>query len=166
VKALIAGHHPRRSMTAPTAIAFVLVGGRIRVEGPRRVKGDRPVENIRPVENHETFWSIAQFDVRKPLCTNLIRYWRMIMARRRCLECGKPFDAQRPQAKYCGSTCRGRVHRRPKPAPVSRIGGVKPQVNPSGGSTVVEAVTAELTAAGCAGSALGVQAVVLARRLL
>lgn len=81
---------------------------------------------------------------------------------RQCAQCNRPFEAQRPQAKYCGATCRVRA---------SRAGGSSAAKAPpavaavEGAADLVSAVTAELTAAGRESSALGVQAIAIAERM-
>jgi hypothetical protein len=81
---------------------------------------------------------------------------------RHCAQCGRPFEAQRPHAKYCGTTCRKRSNRAGPP----RIAIAQPPatVEP-GDNSLVGAVIAELTEVGRRGSALGVMAVELARRI-
>lgn len=74
-----------------------------------------------------------------------------------CVVCRQPFDAKRPNAKFCGPTCRQRSHRG---APVTDL-------PVSAGSALVSAdlvgaVTAELERADRLGSFLGQQAVELA----
>lgn len=80
-----------------------------------------------------------------------------------CEVCGKPFEAQRPTAKYCGSTCRanksrGRVDVAPiqsSPANVDKpVSGLK------------DAVTAELEAADRLNTVAGQHALELAHRIV
>lgn len=79
---------------------------------------------------------------------------------RSCAVCGASFEAQRPQAKYCGDTCRKRAQRgglaTPAPAPV---------VDRSM-SGLVDAVTAELEAAGRVNTVAGQHALELANRIV
>ena len=82
------------------------------------------------------------------------------MATLHCLICDKPFRANRPQAKYCGDTCRKRAQRgvpalRQVKAPISAVY--------TEGGDLVSAVTAELEVAGRRSSALGIQAILPAR---
>jgi hypothetical protein len=86
---------------------------------------------------------------------------------RKCAICQRPFEAKRPQAKYCGETCKKRAQRVPagivpiKPAePVHETAS---QAHTPG--DVAAAVAAELTAAGCESSSLGAQAIQLVRRM-
>ncbi|SRR6266536_283575 len=75
-----------------------------------------------------------------------------------CAACGKPFDAQRKTATYCGPACRKRKQRRGAvealPSPVEV---------PSG--SLADTVRDELRSAGQLNSALGAQAVRLAERM-
>lgn len=80
---------------------------------------------------------------------------------RQCNQCSKPFEAQRPTAKFCGGTCRKRAQ---------RVGGAVPPVpvavaNAAAGEDLISAVRAELEAAGRANSSLGMQAIRLAARM-
>lgn len=77
---------------------------------------------------------------------------------RNCIMCGRPFEASRPHAKFCGGTCGKRAQRG---APT--LSQVKPPIAQADGEDLVAAVIAELEAAGRRSSALGVQAVVMAR---
>lgn len=45
---------------------------------------------------------------------------------RTCDVCAKPFEAQRPTAKYCGSSCRARRSRAGAPVPVVAVAPVSP----------------------------------------
>jgi hypothetical protein len=83
---------------------------------------------------------------------------------RLCASCGSPFEAKRPQAKYCGATCRVRGNRAAA-ASGGATNSSPPAVLPSAGGDLVSAVTAELVAADRQDSALGVQAIALARRM-
>lgn len=75
---------------------------------------------------------------------------------RTCSSCGRPFEAERSTAKYCGPTCRKRASRRPSEpsGPVAAL--------PIG---LVEATRTELAAAGQESSALGQAALRLAERM-
>jgi hypothetical protein len=86
----------------------------------------------------------------------------------RCSVCGKPFEAQRPTAKYCGSTCRVRQSRKAKPAPdpaseTPVVTPIKPLETVE--DSLVTAVKADLEAAGRLETALGRQALRLAERM-
>lgn len=89
---------------------------------------------------------------------------------RSCVICAKPFEASRPSAAYCGATCRKRASRAAKPGgdkPSRQAAGrPRPASTPvSGEDDVAAAVLAELQAADRDGSALGRQAIALARRM-
>lgn len=80
---------------------------------------------------------------------------------RNCDMCHKPFDARRPNAKFCGATCRKRNSRGvcdgvAKP--------VAPPPDPSDNS-LVKATKSELEAAGKLDTRLGQQALILAARM-
>lgn len=79
---------------------------------------------------------------------------------RLCAVCATPFEAQRPQAKYCGATCRVRANRAGMSASAKPVIAVD-----NSGTDLVSAVTAELTVAGRESSALGVQAIAIAERM-
>lgn len=87
------------------------------------------------------------------------------MEARACIHCGAPFVAQRPGAKYCGSSCRGKASK------ARSAGTVVSLTKPDASAVVVPAVStesavrAELDAVGRASSALGVMALGLARAL-
>lgn len=96
---------------------------------------------------------------------------------RQCDVCGKPFEAKKPQARFCGATCRKRHSRgagkapaapktSPPPQPVAS--GVTPQSEthilvPQVG--LIASVVNDLTAAGRMQSVLGQQALRMAIRL-
>jgi hypothetical protein len=88
---------------------------------------------------------------------------------RKCAICQRPFDATRPQAKYCGATCRKRASRLPGAVvPIKAqtpAGVVDQEVYQSDTPDLVAAVQFELTAAGVESSSLGAQAIQLARRM-
>ena len=83
---------------------------------------------------------------------------------RTCAWCGKPFEAKRPTAKFCGSNCRAKSSnaskRAPRPAPVEI-----PVTPAPAGDGVAAAVQAELEAAERVGSFLGAQALAIAARI-
>ncbi|AJA43302.1 hypothetical protein VC60_gp01 [Mycobacterium phage Sbash] len=99
---------------------------------------------------------------------------------RSCVVCGTPFEAKRPQAKFCGATCRKRHSRG---ASTSASTPQQPQVPTTGAPEVtdptpsaamppllpaaglVATVVKELTAAGRMETVLGQQALRLAMRL-
>ena len=81
---------------------------------------------------------------------------------RNCAVCETPFEAQRPQAKYCSGTCRTRASRaggvdaiQATPLPVSRTV-----------SGLVDAVQAELEAADRVNTVAGQHALELASRIV
>jgi hypothetical protein len=76
-----------------------------------------------------------------------------------CAACGKPFDAQRKTARYCGPACRKRKQRRG-----AAIETLPPPVEVPSGS-LADTVRDELTSAGRLNTALGAQAVRLAERM-
>ncbi|AHG24322.1 hypothetical protein PBI_MICHELLEMYBELL_1 [Mycobacterium phage MichelleMyBell] len=87
--------------------------------------------------------------------------------RRECAVCGQPFEAQRPQAKYCGETCRKRAQRggiakqkqqQTAPAPAASAA-------PSGGG-LIETVQAALEQADRLNTIAGQHALELARRIV
>jgi len=81
---------------------------------------------------------------------------------RNCAVCDVPFEAQRYQAKYCGDTCRKRAQR-------GGIAGKTESVAPPVDRKVaglIDAVTAELEAAGKANSVAGQHALELASRIV
>ena len=81
-----------------------------------------------------------------------------------CQVCSKEFETRSPRAKFCGSTCRSRGHRSgtntqsvvPLPTPPDKADAIAP---------LLEATRRELEAAGVAETALGQQAIELARRM-
>lgn len=78
---------------------------------------------------------------------------------RNCDVCQKPFDAARPNARFCGATCRKRSSRAPaEPAPDRA--GEPPYENP-----LVAATRTELEKAGKVDTMLGQLALTLAERL-
>jgi hypothetical protein len=82
----------------------------------------------------------------------------------RCSACGKPFEAERSTAKFCGATCRKRQSR--KAGPVADMPDPTPIAPPeTAKDSLVDAVKADLKAAGRLDSALGRQALRLAERM-
>jgi len=80
---------------------------------------------------------------------------------RSCAVCSAPFEAQRPQAKYCGDTCRKRAQR----GGIADTASPAPQVDrPTTG--LLDAVQAELDAAGRSNSVAGQHALELANRIV
>lgn len=101
-----------------------------------------------------------------------------------CAVCGKPFEAQRPQAKYCGETCKKRAQRagtaasrdrsKPRPAPppapaasqsVGDQSSDSAEASPYAPVGVVAATAKELADAGRLDTVLGQLALKLAVRL-
>jgi len=90
---------------------------------------------------------------------------------RKCLVCGTPYLAQRPQAKYCGATCRQRARRGglagAPPAAVAAATAAVNTVESAGSSSgLIAAVTAELEAAGRLNTVAGQHALELANRIV
>jgi hypothetical protein len=77
-------------------------------------------------------------------------------------DCGKSFETTSARAKFCSSTCRSRVHRNG-----SGVIDLPPAQSaaPPAGPALLEATKRELEAAGVAETALGQQAIELARRM-
>ncbi|QBI97245.1 hypothetical protein KD930_gp01 [Mycobacterium phage Kevin1] len=85
--------------------------------------------------------------------------------RRECAVCGQPFEAQRPQAKYCGETCRKRAQRggiakQKQQAPLTPPASA----TPAGG--LIETVQAALEEADRLHTIAGQHALELARRIV
>lgn len=78
---------------------------------------------------------------------------------RPCDVCSKPYDAKRPNSRFCSATCRQRNQR--NPAPVAEV--VPLGSNPSG---LVEAIRRELEEADRVDTVLGQQALELAGRIV
>ena len=89
--------------------------------------------------------------------------------KRDCAVCSRSFEYRRPEAKYCGPVCRNRASKSattgaplvttpPKGAAMSKPAG-------PGSQDLVAAITAQLDGAGLLGSAVGHQALQLARRM-
>ncbi len=72
-----------------------------------------------------------------------------------CDVCGRDFEAKRRDAKTCSATCRS--NKRNTSAP--------PDVDETGGYSLVDAIRSELEAAGKLNTSLGQLALVLARRI-
>lgn len=80
---------------------------------------------------------------------------------RNCAVCRRPFEASRPNAKFCGSTCRKRNARGvTAPEMGSNVEAESDEPTP-----LVEATTAELAAAGKLDTMLGQLALALAKRM-
>lgn len=79
---------------------------------------------------------------------------------RLCAVCSAPFEAQRPQAKYCGETCKKRAQRGGIAEPQVPATEVKPA------SGLLDAVTTELTTAGRLNTVAGQHALELAGRIV
>lgn len=81
---------------------------------------------------------------------------------RTCVRCGKPFEAQRATAKYCGSSCRAMQS-------ADGVASVSPIAEASQGlledDPIVVQVVRELTASGRLETAKGQYALAAARRL-
>ena len=76
-----------------------------------------------------------------------------------CESCKKPYQATRPNSKFCGDTCRKRAQRSPKKSPG------KPVATPVVSAGVAAAAARELEAADRLDTVLGQAALVLARRI-
>lgn len=76
---------------------------------------------------------------------------------RKCNVCGKPFDSARPNAKFCGPTCRKR-HSRGATSHAQDT----PPTGPAEDNPLVKSTRAELEAAGKLDTRLGQQALILA----
>ncbi|SRX93572.1 hypothetical protein MSP7336_01811 [Mycobacterium shimoidei] len=82
---------------------------------------------------------------------------------RQCAVCGKPFEARRPQARFCGATCRKRHSRNPSAAaPADAPAVVAPMTNRKPVGDLVEATRAELERLGRLDTVAGQQALRLA----
>lgn len=81
--------------------------------------------------------------------------------RKTCVQCGKPFEAQRASAKYCSSSCRAYASQ--GVAPVVQISGS----DRSGGSVgeLVASVIERVDSAGLSSTPDGLGAILLARQL-
>jgi hypothetical protein len=79
---------------------------------------------------------------------------------RPCDVCGKPYEAKRPNSRFCGASCRKRNER--NPATVAEVVPLEPE-QPAG---LVEATRRELEAADRLDTVLGHQALELARRIV
>lgn len=86
------------------------------------------------------------------------------MTRRNCDVCSTPFEAQRPQARYCGKNCRTRAHRAGIAA--SRTPERMEPRAERDCSGLVDAVTAELEAAERLNTVAGQHALELANRIV
>jgi len=79
-----------------------------------------------------------------------------------CVVCGTTFKASSTRAKYCGPTCRKRGSRAGM-SDVTPVAVIPPSAPPT--AALLEATKRELEAAGVAETALGQQAIELARRM-
>lgn len=79
-----------------------------------------------------------------------------------CTACGTSFEAKSPRATYCGPACRKRGSRAGVKASVEPI---RPPSDPDAVAPLLAATRSELEAAGVAETALGQQAIELARRM-
>ncbi len=79
---------------------------------------------------------------------------------RQCDQCGKPFEAKRPTAKYCSGTCRTRRSRSGPPAPPPPV----VDAGPSDG--LISSVRNELEKLQQVDSVLGQHALEIARRIV
>ncbi len=79
--------------------------------------------------------------------------------KRKCNSCGNEYEAKRPASKYCGDTCRKRGSR----AGSADIAEMPTTSAPS--TPLLDAARRELEAAGVADTAMGQQALELARRM-
>ena len=76
-----------------------------------------------------------------------------------CVVCGESFKAESPRARYCGQTCRKRGSR-------AGVGVVAaPDVDEPASTPLLDAARRELEDAGVADTAMGQQALELARRM-
>jgi hypothetical protein len=79
-----------------------------------------------------------------------------------CIACPVIFEAESPRAVYCSPACRKRGSRAGVKASVEPI---RPPVDPDAVAPLLAATRRELEAAGVAETALGQQAIELARRM-
>ena len=92
---------------------------------------------------------------------------------RNCDICGKPFEAMRPTRRFCSATCRqrasrGSIVRTPtvaRPAQMRGADVTPPTHPPAGDYALVDALRAELEAAGVINSRPGQQALLLAEKM-
>lgn len=83
---------------------------------------------------------------------------------RSCDDCGRSYEAKRPNSRFCGDTCKKRAQRKPKVA--AEPAGPSPAAAvPSVPSGLVEATRRELDTAGRLDTVLGQQALALAERV-
>lgn len=80
-----------------------------------------------------------------------------------CAACGRSFEAKRSTAKFCGVTCRSRVHRAGTGTVVALPSPAQPRAQSSG---LVGAIERELEAADRLDTVLGQQASELAGRIV
>lgn len=79
-----------------------------------------------------------------------------------CTACGSSFEAKSPRAAYCSGACRKRGSRAGVKASVEPI---RPPADPDAVAPLLATTRRELEAAGVADTALGQQAIELARRM-
>lgn len=84
----------------------------------------------------------------------------ILVAARRCQQCGESLDGRSPRAKFCSSTCRAR-HAEGRPPSL----GVVSHGEPDGPGAVERATEVALVAAERLDTPLGQTCLVLARRL-
>jgi hypothetical protein len=87
------------------------------------------------------------------------------MYQKTCEGCGRRFEAQKPNRKWCDNVCGRRARRKAQREfpPVARV--LQLPASDDGDLPLVDAVRAELDARGMAGSASGVHALMLADRM-
>lgn len=83
---------------------------------------------------------------------------------RNCDVCQNPYEAKRPNAKFCSARCRQRAQRSPDSVTLSPVAPLAVPVDVAEGS-LTTATLAELEAAEMSASSLGQAALMLARRL-
>jgi len=79
-----------------------------------------------------------------------------------CAGCGEDFEAKSPRAKWCGSGCKKRAQRKPKPAETKSETPPDPEPVDSG---LVASVRSELAEAGVVDTFAGQLALELARKM-
>ena len=86
---------------------------------------------------------------------------------RKCEICRKPFEAKRPQARFCGDTCRKRNQRGAGPTPKmpSKPAATAAVPVEAAGVGLISSVVNELTEAGRLNTALGQSALKIAVRM-
>ena len=84
------------------------------------------------------------------------------MMTRECDQCGKPFEAKRSTAKYCGSTCRARRATGQPPVKLASSAAVTPLPRPDERGPIAAATRVMLTDCARESTPLGVLALHLA----